>query len=200
MSFGSRSIDRDSNSPATLFAGGQAAAFERWPVSGDYRWWLGVLRLNMIAARKPGRELIMIFVSLTRLRVRSTRFVPIFALYTFRALRQVKKTPGFQKGRLLADRSRTFWTMTAWDTQENMRQFMTTGAHKKAMPRLLHWCDEASVAHWTQPEATLPSWTDADKRMREIGRPSKVLYPSPQHASLTYRAPRTTATGEIRRS
>jgi hypothetical protein len=154
----------------------------------------------MIAGREPSRELIMIFVSLTRLRIRSTRFVPIFLLYTFRALWQVKKAPGFQKGGLLTDRSWTFWTMTAWDTQENMRQFMTTGAHKKAMPRLLHWCDEACVAHWTQPETTLPSWTDADRRMREIGRPSKVLHPSPQHASLTYRAPRTTATGEIRRS
>jgi hypothetical protein len=83
------------------------------------------------------------FVSLTRLRVRSIRFLPLFALYTFRATKQVKKAPGFQTGALLNDRSSTFWTMTAWDTQESMRQFMTTGAHKKAMPRLLHWCDEA---------------------------------------------------------
>src|SRR5580658_789185 len=111
----------------------------------------------MIARRKPSCELIMIFVSLTRLRIRSTRFAPIFLLYTLRALRQVKKAPGFQKGGLLTDRSWTFWTMTAWDTQENMRQFMITGAHKEAMPRLLRWCDEASVAHWTQPEVTLPS-------------------------------------------
>jgi hypothetical protein len=142
----------------------------------------------------------MIFVSLTRLRVRSIRFLPLFAFYTFGALEQVKKAPGFQKGALLTDRSWTFWTMTAWDTQENMRRFMTTGAHKKAMTGLLHWCDEASVAHWTQPEATLPSWTEADKRMREVGRISKVRHPSPQHATLTYRAPRTTATSEIRRS
>jgi len=89
--------------------------------------------------------------------------------------------------------------MTAWDTQESMRQFMITGAHNEAMPRLLHWCDEAFVAHWSQPEATLPSWTEADKRMRETGRISKVLHPSPQHATLTYRVPRTTAAGEIRR-
>jgi heme-degrading monooxygenase HmoA len=142
----------------------------------------------------------MMFVSLTRLRVRSIRFVPLFALYTFRSLRQVKKASGFQKGALLADRSWTFWTLTAWDTQESIRQFMTSGAHKEAMPRLLHWCDEASVAHWTQPEATLPSWTEADKRMRETGRISKVLHPSPQHATLAYRTPRTTAGGEIRRT
>lgn len=142
----------------------------------------------------------MIFVSLTRLRVRSFRFVPFFALYARRSLGQVKKASGFQNGALLADRNWTFWTMTAWDSQESMRQFMTSGFHKQAMPHLLHWCDEASVAHWTQPEATLPSWIEADKRMRETGRISKVLHPSPQHATLTYRAPRTTRGGEIRPS
>jgi Domain of unknown function (DUF3291) len=142
----------------------------------------------------------MTFVSLTRLRVRSFRFVPLFAFHAFRSRGQVQRAPGFQNGSLLADRSWTFWTMTAWDSEESMRQFMTSGYHKKAMPRLLRWCDEASVAHWTQPDATLPSWTEADQRMRETGRASKVLHPSPQHATLSYRRPRTTASGAIPRS
>jgi heme-degrading monooxygenase HmoA len=140
----------------------------------------------------------MMFVSLTRLRIRSFRFVPRFALHTFRSLRQVKMAPGFQRGALLVDRSWTFWTMTAWDTQESMRRYMTAGSHKAAMPHLLHWCDEASVAHWEQPETALPSWTEADKRMREDGRASKVLNPSPQHATLSYRTPRTTGGVTIR--
>ena len=142
----------------------------------------------------------MVFVSLTRLRIRSVRFLPGFVLYTTRSLRQVKKAPGFQTGALLADRSFTFWTMTAWDSQESMRAYMTNGAHKQAMPHLLHWCDEASVAHWTQPNATLPTWTEADTHMRQTGRASKVLHPSPQHAGLSYRAPRTTTGGPIRRA
>jgi hypothetical protein len=142
----------------------------------------------------------MIFVSLTRVRVRSFRFVPIFILHTFRSARQVKKAPGFQRGALLADRSWTFWTMTAWDTHESMRQFMKTGSHSRAMPHLLDWCDEACVADWSQPETTLPSWTEADKRMREGGRVSKVRDPGPDHATLSFRTPRTTATATIRRS
>jgi hypothetical protein len=140
----------------------------------------------------------MTFVSLTRLRVRSFRFVPLFAFHAFRSVRQVKMAPGFERGALLADRSWTFWTMTAWDTQENMRRFMTTGSHKAAMPHLLHWCDEASVAHWEQMEVSLPSWTDADKRMREEGRASKVRNPSAQHATLSYSAPCTTGSVTIR--
>jgi heme-degrading monooxygenase HmoA len=139
----------------------------------------------------------MIFVSLTRLRVRSVRFMPGFFLYAMRSLRQVRRAAGFQSGALLPDRDRTFWTMTAWDSEENMRAYMVSGAHKQAMPKLLHWCDEASVAHWVQQESALPSWEQADERMRREGRASKVLHPSAAHAGLSYKAPRTIGSAPI---
>jgi hypothetical protein len=106
---------------------------------------------------------------------------------------------------LLPDKDWTFWTMTAWDSEESMRKFMTSGAHKAAMPRLIGWCDEASVAHWCEPnvshsaETVLPSWREADKRMRETGRASKVKHPSANHARLTYAVPRTTRSAPITR-
>lgn len=134
----------------------------------------------------------MTFVSLTRLRVRSIRFLPLFGIYTWRSLRQVKTAAGFRTGALLPDRRWTYWTMTAWDGQESMRRFMTSGAHKGAMPHLMHWCDEACVAHWEQQESSLPSWEEADRRMRASGRVSKVNHPSPEHAGLNYKKPRTT--------
>ena len=142
----------------------------------------------------------MVFVSLTRLRIRSIRFVPIFFVHAIRSNNQVKRSQGFLQGALLRDRSWTFWTMTAWDTQENMRRYMLSDAHKEAMPHLLDWCDEASVAHWVQPEASLLSWAEADVRMRKSGRTSKVRHPSPQHADLAYRAPRLTGSVPITRS
>jgi heme-degrading monooxygenase HmoA len=141
---------------------------------------------------------IMPFVSVTRLRLRSVRFLPFFAAYTLRSLSQVKKAPGFRGGSLLPDRSWTFWTMTTWDDQESMRRFMTSGSHRAAMPHLLDWCDEASVVHWNQPENALPSWSDADRRMRKSGRASKVRFPSAAHATLSYRTPRVTGGGLIR--
>jgi heme-degrading monooxygenase HmoA len=119
-------------------------------------------------------------------------------LYTWRSLRQVRETSGFEGGRLLNDRSWTFWTMTAWDSEASMRLFMTSGAHKQAMVRLLDWCDEASVVHWEPAEAALPSWEEADKRMRAAGRTSKVRNPSLRHADLSYPAPRMTRGAEIR--
>ncbi|GEP08083.1 DUF3291 domain-containing protein [Methylobacterium oxalidis] len=137
----------------------------------------------------------MPLISITRLRVRSFRFLPTFALHVWRSRKQVQHARGFQGGSLLIDRHWTFWTMTTWDGEENMRRYMTTGAHRIVMPRLLDWCDEASVVHWMQSEAALPSWAEADRQMRESGRPSKVRNPSPQHAALTYHTPRRTGSG-----
>ncbi len=139
----------------------------------------------------------MPFISVTRLRIRSVRFLPSFVMDFLRTRRQVRNAPGFQAGSLLADRAWTFWTMTAWDSQESMRRYMTTGPHKATMPHLLDWCDEASVVHGNQPEEALPSWIEADKRMRASGRASKVRNPSPQHATLSYRTPRTAKAGPI---
>ena len=141
----------------------------------------------------------MPFVSVTRLRTRAFWFLPWFITYIIRILRQVKRSPGFLQGALLADRKKTFWTMTVWDSEEEMRRFMTSGAHRGAMPHLLDWCDEASVVHWMHSEEALPSWAEADKRMRETGRASKVRNPSPHHADLTYAIPRTTRSAPFRR-
>ena len=140
----------------------------------------------------------MRFISITRLRLRSLRFVPSFGLQTLQTIRQVKRAPGFRGGSLLADRSRTFWTMTAWDSEDGMRAYMLSGAHRVAMPRLLDWCDEASVVHWTQTEESLPSWAEADRRMREGGRASRVRHPSPRQADLSYQPPRVSSAAPIR--
>ncbi len=126
--------------------------------------------------------------------------MPQFALDTWLANRQVRSAKGFLTGKLLPDRERAFWTLTAWDSQESMRQYMTSGSHAKAMPKLMHWCDQASVAHWMQEDAALPTWEEADRRMRATGRVSKVKYPSPEHAGLNFRTPRPKPEGLIKKA
>ena len=139
----------------------------------------------------------MPFLSLTRLRIRSLRFMPGFGFYALKTTAQTRRAEGFLKGALLPDRKWTFWTMTLWRDESDMRAFMKSGAHAQAMPKLMYWCDEASVVHWHQDEEALPDWAEADARMRETGRPSRVLYPTPQHLELRYREPRTTRSTPI---
>ena len=141
----------------------------------------------------------MVFVSITRLRIRSWRFMPYFALHTWRTLRQCRQAAGFIGGSLLPDRKLTFWTMTLWQDQRAMRAYMTSSPHLTAMPMLLDWCDEASVVHWTQDEAGAPGWPEADGRMREQGRPSKVRHPAAHHADLSFAAPRLSGAMPIMR-
>lgn len=139
----------------------------------------------------------MPFVSITRLRLRAWRFLPAFAIDAVRTNAQVSRAEGFLGGALLPDRRLTFWTMTMWREQGDMRRYIIDGAHLKAMPKLMRWCDEASIVHWDQEDATLPGWAEADRRMRADGRPSKVRDPSPDHAALAYRAPRLTRSAPI---
>ena len=126
----------------------------------------------------------MALISVTRLRLRSPRFLPAFAWHTFASARQVRRAPGFLGGWLAGEAGLGgSWTITAWRDEAAMRAFRSAGAHMKAMPKLLHWCDEASVLHWEQETAMLPEMPEARRRMVAEGRISKVLHPSPTHAA-----------------
>jgi len=132
----------------------------------------------------------MPFVSITRLRVRTLRFMPSFFWRTRGAIRQASAADGFISGALLPDRRLTFWTMTLWRDEAAMRAYMTSGFHSRVMPRLFRWCDEASVVHWTQDSDDAPDWLTADARMRAEGRPSRVRSPAPNHQDMSFEAPR----------
>lgn len=138
----------------------------------------------------------MTFIGITRLRIRAVRFLPAFLIDTWQSARQVKPAEGYLGGRMLADRRHTYWTMTAWDDAASIRAYMTTGSHRRAMPKLMRWCDQASIAHWVQDDATLPDWNEADRRMRDDGRASKVHHPATGHDPMTFDAPRTSHGGD----
>jgi hypothetical protein len=131
----------------------------------------------------------MPLISVTRLRVRSWRFLPGFLFYALRSASQAKSAEGNLAVKLLKDAHNTWWTSTAWDSEASMRKFMLARPHGAAMRQLLNWCDEAALVHWTQPDAALPDWTEAHRRMQSEGRTSKVNHPSPDHAAFKLPVP-----------
>jgi antibiotic biosynthesis monooxygenase len=131
----------------------------------------------------------MAFISVTRLRVRSALYLPEFLSDTFQSVRQVERSSGFLGGRLLVNLPNVFWTMTVWQDDAAMNVYRTGGAHRKAMPKLLNWCDEAAVVHWAQDSPEIPLWPEAHQHMAEKGRLSKVNHPSAAHVSQYIPAP-----------
>lgn len=122
-------------------------------------------------------------VSLTRLRVRAWRYMPGFIWYTYQSKRQLARSPGFVAGLLAHAPSRTFWTTTVWTDEGAMKQYRDSGWHKRAMPKLLDWCDEASVARWAQDTPDLLTAAGMLEKMTASGRTSKVRNPSRDHAA-----------------
>src|SRR5947208_3087596 len=68
------------------------------------------------------------FASVTRLRVRSPKFLPLFLWRTFSIQRQVMRAGGFLGGRLLVDVRLTFWTLTVWESEQAMKAFRGSDA------------------------------------------------------------------------
>jgi hypothetical protein len=132
----------------------------------------------------------MPIVSITRLRVRSWRYLPAFVIQSIRAARQARAAAGNLSVGLLRDADFAFWTRTLWTDETPMRAFMLSGTHRTVMPRLLQWCDEAAVVHWTQESSVPPSWPEAHRRLRQDGRRSKVNHPSPAQERFDFPAPR----------
>jgi hypothetical protein len=135
----------------------------------------------------------MPFVSITRLRVRSWRYLPAFLFQALRAARQAKAASGSLAVSVLRDADLAFWTRTVWIEEAAMRSFMVSGTHRRVMPRLLEWCDEASVVHWVQDSPEPPSWPESHRRMQQEGRRSKVNHPSEAQRRFEIPAPRRTA-------
>ena len=129
-------------------------------------------------------------ISVTRLRVRSPQFLPMFLIANERIVGQLRRSRGFRGGKQLIDRRLVFWTASSWEDEQAMKEFRSAGAHGHAMPRLPEWCDEAAVVHWEQETDLLPDWDAAYARLVGNGRASRVRHPSSSHQERRYRAPR----------
>ena len=79
-----------------------------------------------------------------------------------------------------------------------MKACMHAEPHGPTMRRLLHWCDEAALVHWTQADTDfLPERRRISEFSRRGGRRT-VNHPSAAHTAQVIPAPRASQTRELR--
>ena len=125
----------------------------------------------------------MYTVSITRLRVRSIFYMPLFMLHAMRTMTQAQKADGVQGVETRFEKNNVVWTKTVWTEESAMKKYRGSGAHQIAMRILSEMCNEASVARWQQEGIELPTWEEAHGRMLTEGKQSKVKHPSPLQSS-----------------
>lgn len=123
----------------------------------------------------------MVLISITRLRLRSPLFLPGFLRYAIPSAREANAAPGNLKTCTRRQGLTVFWTVTIWDNEASMRRYITSGAHRQAMPKLANWCSEAATVHWLQAQTELPQWREMGQRMMTQGRLYPLKYPSANH-------------------
>ena len=120
-------------------------------------------------------------VSITRLRVRSIWFLPLFALHAMRSATQAMKSEGIVHFETRVEDPFTHWTKTVWKDEPSMKSFRNSGAHQLAMRILSEICNEASYTRWQQESPEVSTWEQAHKAMLESGKLSKLKKPATFH-------------------
>ncbi len=86
-------------------------------------------------------------ISITHLRIRSPQFLLPFLLLTFRCIQQMKKSAGFIKAGGFNTLGIRFYTVSLWENQTDMQNYIVSGAHKETFSKSQRWCSEISVGH-----------------------------------------------------
>jgi hypothetical protein len=77
-------------------------------------------------------------------------------------------TPGIIGYSLRADIARkSLWTLSAWNTESEMRQFVRGAAHASTVKATAQWMHSSSFVTWAEPGGSpAPSWEKATRLMR----------------------------------
>lgn len=108
----------------------------------------------------------MLYVSVTGLRVKSFWRIPLFWRHALASMRQAKRAPG----NLSADARRidgVQHTLSVWLSRDDMRAFMSTGAHRAAM-KDFHLIATGSTCGFEAEHP--PTWDEAIAYWRAHGK------------------------------
>ena len=107
-------------------------------------------------------------VLLTELPVMRWRDLGAFLLYTWRIQGQLRRTPGLLGYALRAHiHTRQFWTLSAWEGEAALQQFVVEQPHGHIMMALRGKMAQTHFVRWSMWGTTFPPrWQDAFAKRR----------------------------------
>src|SRR5688572_4920183 len=99
------------------------------------------------------------FVSVTRLKVRSFTRLPLFFLTTFKSMSQAKKAKGLIQVTARKFEGLNFYTLTAWENKQAMLDYRNSGSHLHAMQITGKVADATQVTGFESEK--MPTWEEA---------------------------------------
>ncbi len=78
-------------------------------------------------------------------------------------IREIQRSPGMLHVKAGPKRLLLLTTITAWETEEAMMQFVRSGTHLEAMKRTKEFASAARVTHWETDE--LPTKEEVRQRL-----------------------------------
>ena len=118
---------------------------------------------RMIAAADRNREYVAL---LSYLPLRKYSKIPDFFRYTVQIQRQIRGTPGaIGYGMRAKVFSRNFWTLSVWEDDRALMEFVRRAPHGEAMKLIAPHMGATRFTRWKVPgSAVPPTWDDAMKR------------------------------------
>jgi hypothetical protein len=110
---------------------------------------------------------------LSHLPLNKYRAVPAFFRFSFQIQKQLRGTPGVIGYSLRAKvLSRNFWTLSAWEDQKTLMDFVAKIPHDEAMRAMAPHMGQAKFTQWKVVGSALPlRWHEAMQRSQQ-GAPS----------------------------
>lgn len=119
-----------------------------------------------LAPAKSDREYLAL---LSYLPLKKHRMIPRFLRFTLQIQKQLRNTPGAIGYSLRAKlMSRNFWTLSAWEDENSLMEFVRKLPHGEVMKSLAPFMGPTKFRQWKVSGATLPlRWQEAMQRSQE---------------------------------
>ena len=107
---------------------------------------------------------------MTGLKLKHPKYLVPYLLYTAKIIKQIIKSDGFIKGKILAEPNLSMWTTTLWRSKEASNAFYCQGNHRSSMSLLKNWASEAVTGFKENHNSNqLPSWKSIAYQLMETG-------------------------------